>query len=666
MNFNNETAIFNCTPAQIDYSATFYTFNFCARDEHYLINGNSCYSFKLYIHNSTIPQRNAVVPLNNKTITENYPSQFNFPQDLFTDVDGDPLTYSISSSPSASGFLNFNASTRIFTANPIISSHAGTYTITITATDDDSNTANDNFDLIVIANGPPELDLGLGGPVEAIVYYPFSYTIPERAFIDQQGEAITIKVAMDPADYILNLNDTSKLITFTPDDNAKAGPHNIIFTVNDIWNITQPTFNLSLNIIANGVPSILREAKDPSWILEDYQFDYTIVKSWYSDPENENITFSYSVDSPTLGSWVSMTQNSTHIFLNGRPDTSHVGSFTLSLIIADIHGGQITDDIAIWVEADVNPQHFNSNTKPNDPPSAIAGYDWEYVYSLKWFKGFENVNYYDWAWDITPSNSYFTCYKSGRKIYFIGNQDANLGDNQYTLIINRTKSSDPSLDLILQLKFTVFDNLPPTLLALADQTVEAPNSLVWSYGSKIAADPESYIVDKYVLVDGSSAPGWLSYDLSEFSFNIASTTNAMNGTYIVSIVIVDGINQEARENFTLVINYTPDPIKQMTIPNYIILNYKHLLVTFKGNYSLIFFTDLNTLFVDPNTLPMTSNVIQADGTPLPSFLTFTSANNSLEGDPTSDHIGSWNLKYSAVNSNLNEGSINFKIKVEGN
>jgi len=49
------------------------------------------------------------------------------------------------------------------------------------------------------------------------------------------------------------------------------------------------------------------------------------------------------------------------------------------------------------VEADVNPQHFNSNTKPNAPPSAIAGYDWEYVYSLKWFKGFENVNYYDWA-----------------------------------------------------------------------------------------------------------------------------------------------------------------------------------------------------------------------------------------------------------------------------
>ncbi len=72
---------------------------------------------------------------------------------VFTDADGDTLTYSISGNPS---WLSFDADTGVFSGTPA-QSDTGTYTVTVTATDPEGESVTDTFDITVenIDNNAP-------------------------------------------------------------------------------------------------------------------------------------------------------------------------------------------------------------------------------------------------------------------------------------------------------------------------------------------------------------------------------------------------------------------------------------------------------------------------------------------------------------------------------
>jgi hypothetical protein len=202
-------------------------------------------------------------------------------------------------------------------------------------------------------------------------------------------------------------------------------------------------------------------------------------------------------------------------------------------------------------------------------------------------------------------------------------------------------------------------NAPPTLnsTSIADLSVLAPDGLNWSYGAAISNDPESLAYTRSLEFNGSTTiPSWIIVDFSTYTFSIISTSNNINGTHTITIVIEDEFNAPVRSSdfqIQIIPNYSP--LNMKFIDGATIVNY---------NYLSIQFEDVHVLFIDPDDRPMTSTVMQANGDPLPSFLTYDIATNTMFGTPEFIHVRTWTLIYVGIDDHGNTGDIHFKVIVE--
>jgi hypothetical protein len=188
-----------------------------------------------------------------------------------------------------------------------------------------------------------------------------------------------------------------------------------------------------------------------------------------------------------------------------------------------------------------------------------------------------------------------------------------------------------------------------------DQSVLAPDGLGWTYGAAISNDPENQTYTRTLeFNDTTGIPSWLSYDLDTYTFSILPTSNSLNGTHRITIVIEDEFNAPVKYTFILVIQLNNSPVNVKFIDSATIVS---------NNYMLMQFEDVDVLFTDPDNRPMTSTVKQANGNPLPTFLTYDVASNTMFGTPDPFDAGTWPLVYVATDDHSNTGEIPFKVIV---
>lgn len=108
----------------------------------------------------------------------------------------------------------------------------------------------------------------------------------------------------------------------------------------------------------------------------------------------------------------------------------------------------------------------------------------------------------------------------------------------------------------------------------------------------------------------------------------------------------------AEFNLTILPNSAPQVLQY--IPDYEIVNY---------NLLTVYFEPIDVLFQDPEGGPMTADVIQGNGEPIPSFLRYDSITNVLSGIPTFYQIGDWPLSLIAIDNSLNSANITFTVRV---
>jgi hypothetical protein len=192
---------------------------------------------------------------------------------------------------------------------------------------------------------------------------------------------------------------------------------------------------------------------------------------------------------------------------------------------------------------------------------------------------------------------------------------------------------------------------------IVDQSLTVPNGISWTYGDSISNDPENLAYTRTLeFNDSTTIPGWLNYDVSTYSFSIVSTSHTQGGNHRIAIVIEDEFNDPVKYTFALVItSNNTAPVKVKFIDSATIVNYNYLFVQFE---------DVHVLFTDPDGRPMTSDVKQANGNPLPLFLTYDITSNTLFGTPVIVDVGTWTLAYVAIDDIGNIGEIDFKVIVK--
>jgi Ca2+-binding RTX toxin-like protein len=129
-------------------------------------------------------------PLSDRFVIEDKPFSFKLQNNLVTDVDGDPLTYTLkmSDGSAAPGWINFDAATMTLSGTPALN-YFGTTQLrlvvsdgTATISDDFAFTVTNVNDAPVVANPIADQNLTTGAA--------FTITLPSNAFSDPDGQAL--------------------------------------------------------------------------------------------------------------------------------------------------------------------------------------------------------------------------------------------------------------------------------------------------------------------------------------------------------------------------------------------------------------------------------------------------------------------------------------------
>ncbi|MCS4436937.1 CotH kinase family protein, partial [Aquiflexum gelatinilyticum] len=131
-------------------------------------------------------------PIADQAATENILFSFEFPNDVFQDLDGDGLSFSalLVGGGDLPAWLVFDPLTRTFSGTPL-AENVGTLSVEVTADDGNGGTVSDIFDIVIAAaNNLPTVANPLLDQ-EATENALFSFVFPENTFLDLDGNGFT-------------------------------------------------------------------------------------------------------------------------------------------------------------------------------------------------------------------------------------------------------------------------------------------------------------------------------------------------------------------------------------------------------------------------------------------------------------------------------------------
>ena len=293
-------------------------------------------------------------PIPNQTATEDADFSFTFPEGTFNDQDpGDTLTYTaaLEDGSELPGWLTFDPATRTFSGTPT-NENVGEVTVTVTATDNNSESISNNFTLTVEnVNDAPTLNNPIPSQT-ATEDADFSFTFPEDTFNDvDPGDTLT---------YTATLADGSELpgwLTFDPATRTFSGTP----TNNDVGEVTvtvtatdtgaesiSNNFTLTVENV-NDAPTLNNPIPNQT-ATEDADFSFTFPEDTFNDVDpGDTLTYTATLeDGSELPDWLTFDP-ATRTF-SGTPTNENVGEVTVTVTATDNNSESISNNFTLTVE----------------------------------------------------------------------------------------------------------------------------------------------------------------------------------------------------------------------------------------------------------------------------------------------------------------------------
>jgi trimeric autotransporter adhesin len=199
-------------------------------------------------------------------------------------------------------------------------------------------------------------------------------------------------------------------------------------------------------------------------------------------------------------------------------------------------------------------------------------------------------------------------------------------------------------------------NQPPSVAnPIADQSATEDVALNFTVPANTFVDPDPADTLTYSasLADGSALPAWLTFNAQTRTFS-GTPGNAEVGPIELKVTATDDINTPVSDVFSLTVANTNDaPTVANAIPNQ--------NATEEAPFSFVVATDV---FEDTDLGDtLTYSATLADGTALPSWLTFNASNRSFSGTPMNEDVASIEVKVTATDSAEASASDTFTVTV---
>ena len=634
-----------------------------------------------------------------------------------TDTDGDTLTYSMEGTDAAS--FNFNASTRQITTKAGVTYDYETkssYSVTIKADDGNGGTATIavTINLTDVNEGTPPstAHCDSSDPLElwcatltvgTTTFSGFTYTgyaiadntipafgsIAPNTFtyrtatisvdiLEYEGNSVFFEIARSsgttPADGLLGPD------TFTLEVGT-GGTKNSFAIVNPgttiYFELPDPGLSWSVDdtvpvklVRTNAAPTVATVIPDQT-ATAGTAFSYAFPATTFSDPDSDTLTYTATqADGTALPSWLSFS-TSTRTF-SGTPQAADVETVSVKVTASD-SSASVSDTFDIVVSAapslgtTCNAPDLAGRTQIWTNTLNVGGPDPSDAYGFQptldnpgTFTDPSNVsisyesNPYvidtilvraDARLDVFFSTALPSALKAKLAFHVCEEQFA-FTDAPYTAVsvLHRYRWTSTGLDWSSESTRTLYmsvlgttNNAPTVAAVIPDQTATAGTAFFYPFPATTFSDADGdTLTYTATQADGTALPSWLSFSTSTRTFSGTPQT-ADVATVSVKVTASDG-SASVSDTFDIVVSAAGDNAPTVAA---VIQDQTATAGT------AFFYPFPATTFSDADGDTLTYTATQADGTALPSWLSFSTSTRTFSGTPQTADVGTVSVKVTA-------------------
>ncbi|QLL94895.1 tandem-95 repeat protein [Pectobacterium carotovorum] len=644
LSFNPTTGTFSGTPANGDVGSL--TIKVTATDGS---NASVSTTFGLTVTNvNDAPV--VATPIPAQSVAQDGSLSFTVPAGTFTDPDGDTLTLSatLADGTALPAWLSFNPATGTFSGTPA-NGDVGSLTIKVTATDGSSASVSTTFGLTVTnVNDAPVVATPI--PAQSVAQDgSLSFTVPAGTFTDPDGDTLTLSATLADGTALpawLSFNPATGTFSGTP-ANGDVGSLTIKVTATDGSNASvSTTFGLTVTNV-NDAPVVSGTIAAQS-IAQGGSLSVTVPAGTFTDPDGDTLTLSATLaDGTALPAWLSFNP-ATGTF-SGTPANGDVGSLTIKVTATDGSSASVSTTFGLTV-TNVNDAPVVSGTiaaqsiaqggslNVTVPAGTFTDPDGDTLTLSATLA--DGTALPVWL-SFNPATGTFS------------GTPANGDVGSLTIKITATDGSNASVSTAFGLTVTNVNDAPVVSGTIPPQNIAQGGNLNVTIPAGTFTDPDGDTLTlSATLADGTTLPSWLSFNPATGTFS-GTPANGDVGSLTIKVTATDGSNASVSTTFGLTVTNVNDaPVVSGTIPAQNIAQGGSLNITIPAG-----------TFTDPDGDTLTLSATLADGTALPSWLSFNPATGTFSGTPGNSDVGSLTIKITATDGSNASVSTTFGLTV---
>ncbi|KMK84539.1 putative Ig domain-containing protein [Pectobacterium brasiliense] len=642
LTFNSATGTFSGTPGNADVGTL--SIKVIANDG----NASVSTTFSLTITNvNDAPMVSATIPA--QSVAQDGSLNFTVPAGTFSDPDGDTLTLSatLANGLPLPSWISFNPATGTFSGTPG-NTDVGSLSIRVTATDGSNASVHTDFSLTITnVNDAPVVATPI--PAQSVAQDgSLNFTVPPSTFTDPDGDTLTLSATLadgSPLPSWITFNPATGTFSGTP-GNADVGSLSIRVTATDSSNASVHTdFSLTITNV-NDVP-VVATPIPPQSVVQDGSLSFTVPSGTFTDPDGDTLTLSATLaDGSPLPGWI--TFNPATGTFSGTPGNSDIGNLSIKVTAND---GDAS--ISTTFSLTVTPSNQAPVVSTPIPPQSVAqdgGFNFTVPSGTFSDPDGDTLTLSATLADGSPLPSWITFNPAtGTFSGTPGNSDVG------TLVIRvtATDGSNTSVSTNFDLTVTNVNDAPVVGTPIPPQSVAQDGGLNFTVPAGTFSDPDGDTLTlSATLADGSPLPSWITFNPATGTFS-GTPGNGDVGTLVIRVTATDGSNTSISTSFGLTVTNVNDaPVVGSPIPPQSVAQ--------DGSFN---FTVPAGTFIDPDGDTLTLSATLADGSLLPSWITFNPATGTFSGTPGNGDVGTLVIRVTATDGSNTSISTSFGLTV---
>ncbi|WP_331345210.1 putative Ig domain-containing protein [Cellvibrio sp. UBA7661] len=481
---------------------------------------------------------------------------------------------------------------------------------------------------------------------------PFNLVVPLNTFSDPDpNDTITYRAQLAGGGSMgwLQFNESTRTFWGTPHWN-QAGTITVELIATDNHGTSTSDF-FDITVVNTNIAPTVNQAIPNQTVNEDSVWSFQFDSNTFADVDAGQ-TFTYTAELATLGGmppWLSFDA-ATRTF-SGTPANGDVGTWTVEVTANDGFGGEVVETFDIVV----------ANT--NDAPVVASPIpDQSATETLPFTFTFNNAAFSDE--DVGDVLTYTATSNGGALPGWLNFNSATRTFSGTPPVgtvgaLNIEVAADDGTGGLISDSFVItIAPQPPNVLPvvqnpIADQSVEENQAFGFTIPASTFVDADGDTLSYSAQLSGGGAlPSWLVFDAATGTFSGTPSASDI-GSITVQVTATDSRNGSVSDSFVITINNLNDaPVLAIAPADQAAVANSPFSVTFPANM----FTD-----ADAGTV-LTYTATQADGSPLPDWLVFSSSTLNFSGTPSNADEGSIAIQIVASDG-IATATANFRLSV---